>query len=97
MNLVNKTYLVGAVDVLNSNFPLALVGQPFCSLYLLLWPKVLVHIMFPRHTLPVVSDLCSLGEFFGPLCVGREARLVYMGRYITSHAGVGIFEPVSMH
>lgn len=80
--------------MLNSDIPFPFLGLPFGLLHSLSSAKVLVHIVLPCNTLPVVSNLMTLGEFFCPLSIRRDAGLVYMCRNIASDAGVCIFEPV---
>lgn len=53
--------------MLNSYFPFALLGLPFGLLYFLPRAKILIDIVLSRDSLPVVSDLLSLGKFFSPL------------------------------
>jgi hypothetical protein len=53
--------------MLNGDLPFSFLGQPFGSLHFLPWANILVNIVLPRNTLPVVSDLSALGEFFCPL------------------------------
>jgi hypothetical protein len=79
--------------MLNSDIPFSFLGLPFGLLHSLSRAKVLVHIVLPCNTLPVLSNLMSLGEFFRPLGIRRDARLVYMCRNIASNSGICILEP----
>lgn len=78
----------------NSDIPFAFLGLPFRLLHSLSRAKVLVHIVLPCNTLPVLFDLLSLGEFFRPLGIWRDAGLIYMCRDIAANAGICILEPV---
>lgn len=80
--------------MLNSDIPFPFLGLPFGFLHSLPRAKVLVHIVLPCNTLPVFSNLISLGEFFCPLRIRRDAGLVYMRRDIAPNAGICILEPV---
>lgn len=53
--------------MLNTDIPLSFLGLPFGLLHSLSRAKVLVHIVLPCNTLPVLFDFLSLGEFFRPL------------------------------
>ena len=79
--------------MLNSDLPFPFLGQPFGLLHFLSRAKVLVHIVLPCNTLPVLSDLISLSEFLRPLGIWRDAGLVYMCRDIAANTGICILKP----
>lgn len=79
--------------MLDSDFPLSLIGQPLGLLYLLPGAKVLIYVVLSCHALPVLSNLCSLSELFRPLGIGCKAGLIGVRGDVTSNAWVSVFEP----
>jgi hypothetical protein len=55
--------------MLNGDIPFPFLGLPFGLLHSLSRAKVLVNIVLPCNTLPVLSNLISLGKFFRPLSI----------------------------
>lgn len=88
------SYLVRPIDVLNGNFPLSFLGIPFRLLYFLPCAKILVDIVLACNSLPVVSNLLSLGKLFRPLGIRRDIGLVDMCRNVTTNTRVCILKPV---
>lgn len=80
-------------QILQRHPPFCLFGNPFSFFDLLPESQVLVHVVLFGDALPVISDFRALGEFLAPLCIRREAGLVYMRWNVTSRAGICVFEP----
>ena len=55
--------------------------------------EILIDIVFMCNALPVLQNLCSLGIFFGPICLGLEGRLVDIGGDVAAYSGVDVLVP----
>lgn len=56
-------------------------------------PEILVYVVFPCNSLPVISDLSSLCVLLGPLSIGLEGGLINVCRYITADTWVDVLVP----
>lgn len=75
-------------SVLDGQFPLRSFGIPDGAKYFGVEFDVLVDIVLSAKALPVVSNLGSLGELFGPLGLWRECGLVDVCWDVASYAGI---------